>query len=316
MSPLTVAVPLLGGVSIVTVGFPPYTSLANTGTVACPAVIAPTCLDLHTPAYYVGDAFADAQGRATVSFAVPRSVPVSSVFVQAVVRGRRAAIVLVALTAVLGAAYAAHALRPIQIVPAALPPMPQMPSMQGRPMPDATAGITLATALVSLERRCGAVKGMGRVLARALPQVADDYDHCLIDCPPTLGMLVINALAAAELLIVPMQTEELALRSLDRLMRTLELFNNSTGRQLANIVVPTMFDRRTRASRDTLLSLRCREDITLWPDYIPVDTQLREASRLGVPLTVWQPEARGAEAYGRLLDALLEKRNQRLRIAG
>ncbi|MGE0484898.1 MAG: ParA family protein [Gammaproteobacteria bacterium] len=176
--------------------------------------------------------------------------------------------------------------------------------------------IPAATALVSLERRCGAVKGMGRVLARALPQVADDYDHCLIDCPPTLGMLVINALAAAELLVVPMQTEELALRSLDRLMRTLELFNNSTGRRLANVVVPTMFDRRTRASRDTLLSLRCREDITLWPDYIPVDTQLREASRLGVPLTVWQPEARGAEAYERLLDGLLEKRNQRLRIAG
>ncbi len=173
-----------------------------------------------------------------------------------------------------------------------------------------------ATALVSLERRCGGIKGMGRVLARQLPALAEAYDYCLIDCPPTLGMLVINALAAAELLIVPMQTEELALRSLDRLMRTLELYTNSTGRVLPHIVVPTMFDRRTRASRDTLLSLRCREDITLWPDYIPVDTQLREAARIGVPLTSWQPDARGSLAYARLLDALVRERTTRLRIAG
>ena len=175
--------------------------------------------------------------------------------------------------------------------------------------------IASATALVSLERRCGLVKGMGRVLTRHLPRLAERYDYCLIDCPPTLGMLVINALAACELLVVPMQCEDLALKSLDRLMRTLELFGNSCGRRLPHLIVPTMFDRRTRASRDTLLSLRCRTDITLWPEFIPVDTQLREASRLGVPLTRWQPEARGAEAYMRLLDALQNKRTRQLRIA-
>lgn len=60
-----------------------------------------------------------------------------------------------------------------------------------------------ATALVSLERRCGALKGMGRVLTRHLPALAERYDRCLVDGPPTLGMLVINALAAAELLLVP-----------------------------------------------------------------------------------------------------------------
>ncbi|MEQ8497299.1 MAG: ParA family protein [Gammaproteobacteria bacterium] len=173
-----------------------------------------------------------------------------------------------------------------------------------------------ATALVSLERRCGAVKGMGRALARHLPALAEDYDYCLIDCPPTLGMLVINAFAAAELLIVPMQTEALALRTLGPLLRTLALFANSTGRELPHLVVPTMVDRRTRASRDALLALRCREDINLWPDYVPVDTQLREAARLGVPLTTWQPEARASEAYERLLDALTGRRAAHLQAAG
>jgi len=176
--------------------------------------------------------------------------------------------------------------------------------------------ITSATALVSLERRCGLVKGMGRVLSRQLPKLAERYDYCLLDCPPTLGMLVINALAACELLVVPMQCEDLALKSLDRMMRTLELFGNSCGRRLAHLIVPTMFDRRTRASRDTLLTLRCRTDITLWPEVIPVDTQLREASRLGVPLTRWLPEARGAEAYIRLLGALQNNRTRPLRMAG
>ena len=175
--------------------------------------------------------------------------------------------------------------------------------------------ITSATALVSLERRCGLVKGMGRVLTRHLPKLAERYDYCLIDCPPTLGMLVINALAACDLLVVPMQCEDLALKSLDRLMRTLELFGNCSGRRLPHLIVPTMFDKRTRASRDTLLSLRCRQDINLWPEVIPVDTQLREAARLGVPLTRWQPEARGAEAYGRLLDTLLNNRTRQLRLA-
>ncbi|MBX9609623.1 MAG: ParA family protein [Gammaproteobacteria bacterium] len=176
--------------------------------------------------------------------------------------------------------------------------------------------ITSATALVSLERRCGQVKGMGRVLNRHLPKLEARYDYCLIDCPPTLGMLVINALAACELLVVPMQCEELALKSLDRLLRTLTLFGNSSGRTLPHLVVPTMFDRRTRASRDTLLSLRCREDINLWPEVVPVDTQLREAARLGVPLTRWQPEARGAEAYARLCDTLQNNRRRQLRLAG
>lgn len=77
-----------------------------------------------------------------------------------------------------------------------------------------------------------------------------------------------------------------------------------------------MFDRRTRASRDALLALRCRDDLSLWADYILVDTQLREASHLSVPLTRWQPQARGSEAYFRLLEYLEKRAPEHLRVAG
>lgn len=186
------------------------------------------------------------------------------------------------------------------------------------PRPTSTPRLSIissATALVSLERRCGTVTGMGRVLSRHLPQLARRYEYCLIDCPPTLGLLVINALAAAELLIIPMQTEALALNSLDHLLRTLEMLTNSTGRTLPSIVVPTLFDRRTRAGCDSLLALRSRDDINLWSETIPIDTQLREASRLGVPLTGWQPQARAALAYERLLDRILEISSTELTVA-
>ena len=81
---------------------------------------------------------------------------------------------------------------------------------------------TSATVLVSLERRCSLVKGMDRVFSRQLPKLSERYDYGLLDCPSTLGMLVINALAACKLLVVPMPREELALKSLGKIMRTIE----------------------------------------------------------------------------------------------
>ncbi len=174
-----------------------------------------------------------------------------------------------------------------------------------------------SAALVSLERRFGQRQGMGLVLQRALAQCAETFDYCIIDCPPTLGVLVINALVCCELLIAPVQTEFLAAQSLDRLMNTLRLVQNSRGVDLPHLVVPTMFDRRTRASQDTLAGLRGRHDFRLWDDIIPVDTQFREASRIGQPLPLLQPHARGSRAYAKLVDELLGHRAAaQLRVVG
>ncbi|MGD9601948.1 MAG: ParA family protein [Gammaproteobacteria bacterium] len=162
-----------------------------------------------------------------------------------------------------------------------------------------------STALVTLERRYGLRQGMGLVLKRALAALSTQFDFCLLDCPPTLGVLVVNALVAADLLVMPVQTEPLSAQAVDRMLHSLQMIERSRGRPLPYLAVPTMFDRRTRASVHTLAGLQARTDLCLWNDVIPVDTQFREASRSGQPLTVAQPHARGSEAYGRLVDDLL-----------
>lgn len=162
-----------------------------------------------------------------------------------------------------------------------------------------------STALATLDRQLGAKEGMGLVIGRALVQLANRFDYVLIDCPPVLGVLMINALAASSHLLVPVQTEFLALKGLERMMRTLMMVTKARKRPLNYIIVPTMFDRRTRASLETLQNLRNNYADVLWRSVIPVDTQFREASREGMPLSYLNPHARGVIAYTALLGTLL-----------
>ncbi len=170
-------------------------------------------------------------------------------------------------------------------------------------------------ALATLDRQLGTQSGMGLVLQKALKSLADEYDYALIDCPPMLGVLMVNALAACDHLIIPTQTEFLALKGLERMLRTLTMITQSRNIQLPYTIVATLFDRRTRASTDTLRLLRTRYKKVMWPSAIPVDTQFREASRVGVPLPLLAPHARGVEAYTRLLNNLLTKEEQALQVA-
>ncbi|MCC5810623.1 MAG: ParA family protein [Ectothiorhodospiraceae bacterium] len=181
--------------------------------------------------------------------------------------------------------------------------MPQMPfetSIEGIRL------IPACTALATLDRQLGARHGKGLVLQKALKLLADRYDVVCIDCPPMLGVLMVNALAACNELLVPVQTEFLALKGLERMVHTLEMIQRSRSRPLPYRIVPTLFDRRTRASVDTLRELRERYPDNMWGGAIPVDTQFREASRQGVPLTVLHPWSRGSQAYRRLLNDLQE----------
>jgi len=158
-----------------------------------------------------------------------------------------------------------------------------------------------ATALATLDRQLGKQDGMGLVLKRALALLHDQFDVVLIDCPPILGVTMVNALAVAEFLFIPVQTEFLALKGLERMLNTLAMVQRSRKQRLDYLIVPTMVDMRTRASRDTLQTLRDRYPSELWADFIPVDTLFREASRLGSPLSFLQPDSRGSQAYAALL---------------
>ena len=159
-------------------------------------------------------------------------------------------------------------------------------------------------ALATLDRQAGKLEGMGLIMKNALDQLSDKYDYVLIDCPPMLGVLMVNALAACERLIIPVQTEFLALKGLERMLNTLKMVLRARKTELSYTIVPTFFDKRTRASKDSLQTLRTTWPNNLWGEVIPVDTQFREASRAGIPPALYDPNTHGVVAYSRLLEAL------------
>lgn len=163
-------------------------------------------------------------------------------------------------------------------------------------------------ALATVERRAPARDGVGMRVSRALAALWDDFDYALLDTPPVLGALMINALAAAEQLILPVQCEFLAVKGLERMLRTLEMLGRSTGRPLPYLIVPTMFDRRTQACVGTLRALRGQYPERIWAGFIPIDTRFRDASRAGKLPSQFDPGSRGVEAYASLLKWLLAAR--------
>lgn len=164
-------------------------------------------------------------------------------------------------------------------------------------------------ALATLDRQLGRRNGMGLVLRQALASVTEDFDHVLIDCPPMLGVLMINALAACDRLLIPTQTEFLALRGLERMLDSLHMIERSLRIQLPFTIVPTLFDTRTHASRSSLDTLRERHGHLVADNVIPTDTQVREASAAGVPASLWPAARRAAPSYHLLLDELLAEEN-------
>ena len=164
--------------------------------------------------------------------------------------------------------------------------------------------IPASVALATLDRQSGRLTGMGLVLQRAVDILRHHYDYVLIDCPPVLGVLLINALAACDHLVVPVQTEFLAIKGLERMQHTLAMIGKSRPTPLPYTVVPTFFDKRTRASRDGLTILQRNHGESLWPGTIPIDTRLREASRAGLPPAVFDPRSRAVQAYTELLEYL------------
>jgi chromosome partitioning protein len=165
--------------------------------------------------------------------------------------------------------------------------------------------LSASTAMATLDRQLGTAGGMGLVIARALKEIEDDYEYVIMDCPPMLGVLMVNALAACAHLVIPVQTEFLALKGLERMLRTLQMVQRSKQFELNYTIVPTLFDRRTRASIEALQELRKRYPDELWRSVIPVDTRFREASLEGIPLSIMRPGARGSLHYRELLDYLL-----------
>lgn len=160
-------------------------------------------------------------------------------------------------------------------------------------------------ALATLDRKLGPQSGMGLLLRRVRTLLEGHYDCILIDVPPVLGVLMINALAAAQRVIIPVQTEFLALKGLDRMMSTLHMVQESKGLSHSVTIVPTMYDKRTKASLAAYQELRKQHGKLVWNGMIPVDTKFRDASTAQTPISLYAKGSRGVFAYKGLLATLL-----------
>lgn len=160
--------------------------------------------------------------------------------------------------------------------------------------------------LATLDRALGAKGGMGLVLKKAMQKISQSYDYVLIDCPPILGVLMVNALAAADRIIVPVQTEFLALKGLYRMIKTLEMMQLEQEKPFQYTIVPTMFDKRTKASLIAYQQLREVYQEKVWSGVIPVDTNFRNASVAQQVPSDFAEHTRGVIAYQNLVEYLLK----------
>lgn len=148
-------------------------------------------------------------------------------------------------------------------------------------------------------------KSKGNVLKNALAQLKPDYDFIILDCPPHLGILLINALVAADLLIIPIQTDFLALHGLKLLFDTLRTLNKILPKPVLYRAVPTMYDKRAKACTRVLQLLRDKMGKAMFHTVIGVDTHFREASALGCSIFDVDARSKGSIAYYALADEVL-----------
>jgi chromosome partitioning protein len=147
-----------------------------------------------------------------------------------------------------------------------------------------------------------------RRLRRALDDARERYDVILIDCPPSLGLLTVNALVAADQVLVPIQCEYYALEGLGQLLRTVQLVGDDLNRDLELLgVVLTMFDGRTNLAQQVVEEVRAYFGAQAFATVIPRTVRLSEAPSFGQPISVFDPSSRGARAYERLAAEVAER---------
>lgn len=163
-------------------------------------------------------------------------------------------------------------------------------------------------ALAGAEVELVAVMAREQVLKRALDGIRKEFDYIFIDCPPSLGLLTLNALTAADTLLVPIQCEFYALEGLSQLMNTVKLVRMHLNPALdVEGVVLTMYDARTNLSSQVVSEVKKFFKNKVYETIIPRSVRLGEAPSFGLPITAYDPKSVGAVAYMKLAQELLEK---------
>ena len=147
-----------------------------------------------------------------------------------------------------------------------------------------------------------------QVLKRALEALKDEYNYIIVDCPPSLGLLTLNALTAADTLLVPIQCEYYALEGLAQLMNTVKLVRTHLNPKLdVEGVVLTMYDARTNLSSQVVAEVKKFFKNKVYDTVIPRSVKLGEAPSYGMPINVYDPKCAGAAAYKNLAHELVTK---------
>ena len=145
-------------------------------------------------------------------------------------------------------------------------------------------------------------------LRAAIEDMDDEYDVIMIDCPPSLGLLTVNALAAAREVLIPIQCEYYALEGLSQLLRNVDLVTSNLNPELkVGGVVLTMYDARTKLSRDVADQVREYFGDLAYKTVVPRSVRLSEAPSYGEPIEAFDPMSRGAIAYRHLGKEFLER---------
>ncbi|WP_418791238.1 ParA family protein [Phosphitispora sp. TUW77] len=144
-------------------------------------------------------------------------------------------------------------------------------------------------------------------LKKAILSIRDKYEYIIIDCPPSLGLLTINALSAADSILIPIQCEYYALEGLGQLMNTIELIKKHLNNRLEiEGVLLTMFDARTNLSIQVVEEVKTYFKSKVYSTIIPRNVRLSEAPSHGKPIIIYDPKSRGAEVYQELAKEVTE----------
>ncbi len=151
-------------------------------------------------------------------------------------------------------------------------------------------------------------------LKKSISKVKDRFDYIFIDCPPSLGLLTVNALCAADSVIIPIQCEYFALEGVSDLMRTIDLIKKSVNPSLEiEGVLLTMFDDRTNLSKQVVEEIRSYFKEKVFRTVIPRNVRLGEAPSFGLPVLLYEVKSKGAQSYLKLAKELLEYEKESVR---
>lgn len=149
------------------------------------------------------------------------------------------------------------------------------------------------------------------ILKSLMDQVADQYDFVIMDCPPSLSMLTINALTAATSVIVPIQCEYYALEGLSQLIHTIDLVKDRLNERLEiEGVVFTMYDARTNLSLQVVENVKENLNQNIYKTIIPRNVRLAEAPSYGMPVNLYDPRSTGAESYRLLAEEVIHREDE------